>query len=315
MNAMTTKFLTIPTRIARPAIGAAAALLLAAAPAHAAAPSPVRPARSSATAEKHMLFRVHGPNGATVYLLGSVHLLSAESATLPAEVDTAFAQAKSVGFETNIDTLQMRAQELLARAQYANGATLRSSLSPATIAHADSLIKNYGLSIDQLNNFKPWFVSVVLTQLILQKMNFKAELGVDMQLHAKAKAASKPEFGLESTDFQLGLFDSLSPQDQESMLKDVVAPDSAAKQLKAIRDAWSSGDAAALDGLLNSGMKTSPGVFTTLITNRNRAWIPKLESLIRGKDNALVVVGAGHLVGKDGVVEMLRAKGYTIEQL
>jgi uncharacterized protein YbaP (TraB family) len=297
----------------RAAIGAAAAVLLSAGSARAASPSP-RP-QSGAKAAKHMLFRVRGPNGATVYLLGSVHLLSPESATLPPEVDSAFAQAKSVGFETSIDTLQMRAMELMSRAQYTNGATLRGSISPATAAHADSLIKSYGLTLDQLNGFKPWFVSVALTQLVLQKMGFKAELGVDMQLHVKAKAASKPEFGLESTDFQLGLFDSLSPQDQEKMLKEIVAPDSAAKQMKAVRDAWSSGNGAALDSLLNNGMKSSPGVFAALITNRNQAWIPKLESLIRGKDDALVVVGAGHLVGKEGVVELLRAKGYTIEQL
>lgn len=303
----------MPTRLFRPALGATAAMLLSASAAWSASPSP-RP-HTSVTAAKHMLFRVRGPNGATVFLLGSVHLLSAESATLPAEVDTAFARAKSVGFETSIDSLQLRAQELLLRARYADGTTLRSSLSPATLAHADSLISGYGMSIDQLNGFKPWFVSVVLTQLVLQKMNFKAELGVDMQLHAKAKAASKPEFGLESTDFQLGLFDSMSPKDQESMLKELVAPDSAAKQLKMIRDAWSSGNAAGLDSLMNSGMKDSPGVFATMITNRNRSWIPKLESLIRGKDDALVIVGAGHLVGKDGVVELLRAKGYTIEQL
>jgi len=305
----------MPTRFfrLRTALGAAAAVLLTAGSASAASPSP-RP-QPSAKAAKHMLFRVRGPNGATVYLLGSVHLLSPESATLPPEVDAAFAQAKSVGFETSIDTLQMRAMELMSRAQYTNGATLRGSLSPATAAHADSLISSYGLSLDQLNGFKPWFVSVVLTQLVLQKMGFKAELGVDMQLHVKAKAASKPEFGLESTDFQLGLFDSLSPQDQEKMLKELVAPDSAAKQLKAIRDAWSAGNGAALDSLLNNGMKDSPGVFAALITNRNRSWIPKLESLLKRKDDALVVVGAGHLVGKEGVVELLRAKGYTIEQL
>jgi len=262
-----------------------------------------------------MLFRVRGPNGATVFLLGSVHLLSPESSTLPAAVDSAFARAKLVGFETSIDSLQMRAQELLMRAQYANGTTLRTALSPATVAHTDSVARNYGMSIDQLNAFKPWFVSIVLTQLVLQKMNFKAELGVDMQLHAKAKAASKPEFGLESTDVQLGLFDSLSPQDQESMLKDVVPPDSAAKQLKAIRDAWCAGDTAAINALLNSGVKSSPGMFAALITNRNRSWMPKIESLIGGKDDALVVVGAAHLVGKDGVIELLRSKGYTIEQL
>jgi uncharacterized protein YbaP (TraB family) len=310
---MTTRF-SITNHLFRPVLGVAAAVGLAAGSASAAAPSP-RPAPARVTAAKHLLFRVRGPNGATVFLLGSVHLLSPDAATLPPEVDAAFAQAKSVGFETSIDTLQMRAQELLMRAQFSNGATLRSSLSPATLAHADSIVSGYGMRLDQLNSFKPWFVSVVLTQLVLQKMNFKAELGVDMQLHAKAKAASKPEFGLESTDFQLGLFDSLSPKDQEDMLKEVVAPDSAAKQLTAIRDAWSAGNATALDSLINSGMKSSPGVYTALITNRNRSWIPKLESLIRGKDDALVVVGAGHLVGKDGVVELLRAKGYTIEQM
>ena len=303
----------MPGQLFRPVVAAAAAMVLAAGVARAAAPSP-RP-RWSATSEKHMLFRVRGPNGATVFLLGSVHLLSPDAATLPPEVDAAFAQAKAVGFETSIDSLQMRAMELMSRAQYSNGATLRGSVSPSTAAHADSLIRSYGMSLDQLNGFKPWFVSVVLTQLVLQKMNFKAELGVDMQLHAKAKAASKPEFGLESTDFQLGLFDSLSPQDQEGMLKEISSPDSAAKQLKAIRDAWSAGNAGTLDSLLNSSMKNSPGVFAALITNRNRSWIPKLESLIKGKDDALVVVGAGHLVGKEGVIELLRAKGYTIEQL
>ena len=302
-------------RVFRPAIGAAAAVLLIAGSASAATRSTAPAPRPKAVAEKHMLFRVRGPNGATVFLLGSVHLLSPEMSTLPSAVDSAFAQAKLVGFETSIDTLQMRAQELLMRAQYANGGTLRSSISPATVAHTDSVARNYGMSVDQLNAFKPWFVSMVLTQLVLQKMNFKAELGVDMQLHVKAKAASKREFGLESTDFQLGLFDSLSPQDQESMLKDVVSPDSAAKQLKAIRDAWCSGDAAALDALLNNGMKTSPGVFNALITSRNRSWMPKIESLIGGKDDALVVVGAAHLIGKKGVLELLKAKGYTIEQL
>ena len=288
-------------------------VFLAAGSAPAAAPAP----RSLPIAKnvKHMLFRVRGPNGATVYLLGSVHLLSPESAALPPEVDAAFAQAKSVGFETSIDSLQMRAQELLMRAQYGNGATLRGSLSPATVAHADSLMKNYGMSLDQFNGFKPWFVSMLLSQLALRKMDFRPELGVDMQLHTKAKAASKPEFGLESTDVQLGLFDAMSPQDQEKMLKEIVSPDSAAKQLKAIRDAWSSGNGGALDSLLNKGMKDSPAVYAALVTNRNQAWLPKLESLIRGKDDALVVVGAGHLVGKDGVVELLRGKGYTIEQL
>lgn len=267
------------------------------------------------TQGKHVLFRVRGPNGAAIYLLGSVHLLSAEMAKLPADVDVVFAQAKSVGFETNFDSLQMRAQEMIARARYPSGVTLRSQLSRPTLAHLDSVLPAYGLTIDRVNGFKPWSVSLTLAQLVFQKMNARPDLGVDLQLNARAKANGKPVFGLETTDFQLGLFDSLSPEDQEKMLASTVLPDAAAKELAAIVDAWSDGRTGTLDSLLNKGISDSPTMLATLVTNRNRTWIPKLENLISGRDDALVVVGAGHLLGRGGLVEMLRSKGYNVEQM
>ena len=128
-------------------------------PPHSTAASP-RVAQGSAPG-KHMLFRVRGSTGATVYLLGSVHLLDPQAGKLPAEVDSAFAHAKTIAFETSLDTVQMRAMELMTRGQYSGGATLRSSLSPAGLAKADSVLKLYGLTIDQVNRFKPWLVSVL----------------------------------------------------------------------------------------------------------------------------------------------------------
>ena len=134
----------MPIRLFRPALGAAVAVLLTASTAR-----PLRPLRDRGRAPRprstcSSAFAVQ--TARRCILLGSVHLLSPESATLPAEVDAAFAQAKSVGFETSIDSLQLRAQELLMRARYANGATLRRSLSPATVAQADSLVSGYGMS-------------------------------------------------------------------------------------------------------------------------------------------------------------------------
>ena len=264
---------------------------------------------------KHMLFRAHGPKGATVYLLGSVHLLTPEAGVLPAEVDSAFAHAKSVALEVSLDSMMMRSQELLLRGRYANGATLRSSLSPATIAKLDSILPAYGLTLDQVNGFKPWVVALVLTQQAMAGAHFQPQFGVDAQINARARATGKPVMGLESVDFQLGLFDSLSPADQEKMLLDERPPAEEAKDLTLVKDAWLAGDAARLDSLLNSRMTSAPGLLATLLTNRNRSWIPKLETMLQGSDDVLVVVGAGHLVGKQGVVEMLRAKGYTIEQM
>lgn len=266
------------------------------------------------SSSRHMLFRVHGPNGATLYLLGSVHLLSAD-ATLPPQVDTAFEHAKTVSLEMCPDSVQPRAAELMMRGRFSNGSTLRSTLSPSALPKVDSLLRSYGLTVDQVNGFKPWFVSMLLSQVAMQKMGFQPQYGVDMQLNARAKAAGKPVLGLESPEFQIGMFDGLSAADQEQMLVEGTPPDEAAKELAMIRDAWSAGDAAALDSLLNSRLENAPGLRSTLLTNRNRNWLPKLEEMIKGSDDALVVVGAGHLVGKDGVISMLRAKGYKIEQM
>jgi len=94
-----------------------------------------------------------------------------------------------------------------------------------------------------------------------------------------------------------------------------VGPDSSARMLVKIKDAWATGDVETLDRLLNEGLKDSPALFEKLVTKRNSAWVPKIDELLKRKDDALVVVGAAHLVGKVGLVELLRAKGYVVEQM
>jgi hypothetical protein len=250
-----------------------------------------------------------------VFLLGSVHLLSAEAGQLPPAVDSAFDRAKTVAFETSFDSLQMRAMELMTRARYTNGATLRSSLSPAGAARLDTVLKSYGMTVEQVNGFKPWFVSMLLMQSVMQRAHYEAKYGVDMQLNARAHSANKTIVGLESAEMQLGMFDSLSPAEQEKMVLTANGPDSSSRVLTKIKDAWITGDVGALDDLVNQGLKDVPTLFTKLVVDRNAAWIPKIEQMVKSKDDALIVVGAGHLVGKHGVVELLRAKGYTVDQM
>ena len=267
------------------------------------------------TGPKHLLYRVTGPHGATVYLLGSVHLLTAEAGRLPPAVDTAFAHAKTVAFETSLDTVMLRAPELLVRARYANGATLRSSISPAAVAALDTVLPAYGLTVDQMNGFKPWFVSMVLSQLVMQRSNFQPQYGVEVQLNARAHDAGKTIIGLEPVDVQLGLFDSISAADQERMLLEGGMPDSASHELLRIKDAWLAGDAERLDSIMNRRTPGSENLVATLVTRRTLSWMPAILGLLEGRDDALVVVGAGHIVGRHGIVALLRAKGYTVEQL
>lgn len=309
---------TLQTLKTHRSVRLAAALLLVGACATSAptpGPAPERAAAATNAGPKHMLFRARGPNGATVYLLGSVHLLSPDIAKLPDVVDSAFAHAKVIAFEASLDTIQLRAMEMVAHARYPAGTTLRSSLSAPAIAHLDSVLKGYGMTVDQVNQFKPWFVSLFTMQLVMQRMKFDAQYGVDMQLNARAHTAGKPIVGLETVDFQMNLFDSISPADQEKMILQSTGPDSTVVELTKVKDAWVTGNVVALDRLLNKSLAESPTLFATMVTDRNRSWIPKIDSLLKGKDDALVVFGAAHLVGTQGVVALLRAKGYTVEQL
>lgn len=303
----------IPSRLFK-RLGAALLALTSVASPALAAPRFQAPVGQVAPA-KHMLFRVRGPNGATVYLLGSVHLLSPDASKLPAVIDSAFEKAKTVAFETSIDSVQMRAPEMLMKARYAPGMSLRKSLSPAGLVKADSIVKLYGLTLDQLDQFKPWFVSIVMTQLVMQKSNFQAQYGVDVQLNARAKAEHKPVVGLESVDFQMNLFDNIAPDDQERMITGAKGPAESAKELEKIKTAWLNGDVAGLENLFKEQEDESPKMLDVILNNRNASWIPKIDEMLKGRDDALVVVGAAHLVGKKGVVELLRAQGYTVEQL
>ena len=231
-----------------------------------------------------MLFRVRGPTGATVYLLGSVHLL-ARGRQAPAEVDSAFAHAKTVAFETSLDTVQMRAQELMTRGQYTGGATLRSTLSPAGLAKADSVLKLYGLTVDQVNGFKPWFVSVAhdADGRCRRRSSRRSTASTCSSTRARSRRTSR-SIGLESVDFQLGLFDRISPADQERMLTMSTRPDSRRERSTQIKDAWVVGDATMLDSLLNrAGGRIAGDAFRSWSTTATRAGSRRSKSCSRAR--------------------------------
>ncbi len=107
----------------------------------------------------------------------------------------------------------------------------------------------------------------------------------------------------------------MTPAEQEQMLVMSSPPDSSTENLLKIKDAWLAGNTVMLDSMLNKSMMEAPAIFNKIVVQRNKSWIPRLDAMLQGTDDALVVVGAAHLVGKQGVVEMLKAKGYTVEQM
>jgi len=96
-----------------------------------------------------------------------------------------------------------------------------------------------------------------------------------------------------------------------STLKDI---DKMESEFGELLKAWHTGDSEKLEKMLNEAMEEAPVIYKRLLTDRNRRWLTKIEELAHGKDNAIVIVGAGHLVGINGVVELLKKKGYKVAQ-
>lgn len=266
-----------------------------------------------------LLYRVEGASGATVYMLGSIHLLSADAYPLPQPVQNAYADAERVVFETSLDSLLARQQEMAMRGMYQGGKTLRGEIPAELYAQVEAAapaLAPMGLTMPVLDRMEPWLVGMMFQAVEWQKAGLTPEHGVDMHFSGRAKQDGKAMGGLESVEFQLGIFDGMTPEAQVGLLRQSLeeAPQTA-EQMRQIVAAWRAGDAAEMDAIMNQSMDESPALYARMLTDRNAAWVPQIEQMLQGGGDVLVVVGAAHLVGEASVVEMLRERGYTVEQL
>lgn len=271
-------------------------------------------------AKRPLLWKVSDADNA-VYLLGSFHLLKEEDYPLPAEVDRAFDDSASLLFE--IDPAAMTAPESVAVMQkymaYDNGETLSTVLPKATLARLSTLVSAGGGSVQALEHSEPWAVNLGLVLGVTRAMGFRPELGLDRTLMARAAAAGKPTAGLETVDDQMKAMDTVPHTEQAQELEEFLAdPQKAVREMSDMHAWWRAGDVARLDSRMRAEMaRKTPESYRLLDVARNQAWLPQVEKRLTDsrKDNTLVVVGALHLLGSDGLVEQLRAKGYKVERI
>jgi uncharacterized protein YbaP (TraB family) len=264
----------------------------------------------------HTLWTVKG-NHNTVYLLGSVHALKATEADLPPEALRAFANAKTLVMELNPNNVSTNKVlgSMLDLETLPAGMTLAGALGPDAynkfIAHAEPL----GLDPEFMSHFQPWFAVTMLDQLELAKLGFDPNAGVDLQFAKLAQADHREIIGLETIEEQIGIFAHLSLEEQRHyVLYSLAELDSAGRPLDAMISAWRRGDTNRLEQLLGEGLEEFPDLYSKLTTDRNRRWLPTIIGFLNDDHDYLVVVGALHLVGRDGIVELLRRQGYEVVQ-
>lgn len=274
---------------------------------------------SHVSANHPLMWKVSGGKG-SAYLVGSIHFGTAEMYPLPAEMTEAFASSQALVVETNmvaLDPVQM-AQTVAARALYADGMTLSKALSPQTWKQLDQALAQFGASAQLVERQKPWFVSMTLTSLALKKFGFDEERGIDLYFMNQANK-KKPIIEMETFDQQLDFLNNFSAADQEQMLKETFEDlEKGQAFLADTLRAWRAGDAQKIDELMNAELRgggpTGERMYQVLIVQRNAAMVDKLERLLNHGGKFFVVLGAAHFVGKDGIVTLLKDKGYQVEK-
>ncbi|WP_241658958.1 TraB/GumN family protein [Stenotrophomonas rhizophila] len=275
---------------------------------------------AKATPPVPLLWKVTGPGDSRVYLLGSFHLLRAQDYPLAADVDQAFAASKRVVFELSPQDMQspQLTQKMLQAAVRTDGTELKRDLDPATWTKLQAYATANNLPLAQLQGMKPWFVGLTITLGQFTKMGLDPNLGLDRHFMQRAATAGKPTSGLEDIDTQVGVLSGMSAAEQQQMVAEALdQADKADVEGRKLHDAWRRGD----DKLLWTSMAAQmrgeyPQLYKRINTERNDAWVPKLQQYLQaGQGGTLVVVGTLHLLGDDGVVDKLKAKGFKVERV
>lgn len=265
---------------------------------------------------KNILWRIGSQNN-SVYLLGSIHLLKSDNYPLNDIIENAFEDSQILVLEFDLESMNDPEiqRTMLMKGMFSEGQTLEKSIGKDAYKLAKTKTEELGMDIAMFENFKPWFFAMTLTTMKLQLLGFNSQYGLDFYFFMKAKQTGKQIVGLETPEYQLDLFDKMPSHNQELLVyQTLLELDIIDKEIDTILNAWSTGDARELGTMLLKSFKEYPGLYETLVTSRNKNWMSKIESFLEKKENYMILVGAGHLVGKNGLVELLKNKGYSIEQ-
>ncbi len=267
--------------------------------------------------DKDFLWRVRSGT-ATVYLLGSIHVLKKDSYPLSSRIEAAFDSSSVLAVEADINDLnKIDIKKMLEGAVYPGDDTLEKHLSAGTYELLKKESSAAGIPMELLEKQRPWFTALTLMSFSLLKSGFDPAYGVDLHFLKEAEG-KKRIVELESLEYQMGLFSGLSDRDQEyfllSTIKELHTLDSDAGRLVG---AWKSGDVKTVESIMAEaeGEKGMSPVYEKILYDRNRNMAAKIAELLDGEETAFVVVGAGHLVGERGLVSVLRNKGYQVDQM
>lgn len=268
--------------------------------------------------QKSFLWKVQSSRS-TVYLLGSIHFLKEDVYPLNQTIERAYESSETLVVEANINDLgNLDLKTFADRAFYKNDDQVEKYVSPETYRLIKKEGKALGMPIELLRMQKPWFLALSFQAMELVRLGYSPEHGVDYHFLTRAQG-KKRILELESLEEQLSLLSGFSDREQEQfLLYTLETLSSMDRQVGNMVQAWTSGDAQGLESILAGAVPPDASlapILQKLFDERNVKMASKIEGYLNSNGRYFVIVGAGHLVGNRGLVELLTSKGYVVEQL
>lgn len=253
-----------------------------------------------------------------IYLLGSVHLLRKQDHPLPAVMEAAYDDAEALIMELDMDDLDAVAlQAATNRMGLLNdGRSLRDLMGDDLYEQAEIAAEAIDIPFDLLSKSEPWFAAITIEQLVLMRIGFNPLYGIELHMTMKATQDGKPIEGLETAEEQLAFFDNMSLDAQNELLMQTLTEGQDVEAtMDSMIDAWRIGDVEYLRTTMLEEMAESQELYKTIVVDRNRRWVGAITDLLDDSDDYLIVVGALHLVGEEGVPALLSERGIRAEQM
>ena len=256
----------------------------------------------------------------TIYLLGTVHLLKPETVWKTDKLLAAMNEAKQLWLElptTDPQAMAPEMMQLVVKYGMSPGVPLSRDLTPDEMKTLDQAAQVAGLTASQLNVFRPWFAALTISNAAMVRAGYDPSSGVDMNVEAIFKADGIKPNGLENAEQQIKVFASMTREQELEYLRTTMEEyEKASTELDQMVEQWSHGDLAGLEQMFVTDMKTeTPDLYEALLLNRNANWVVQIQEMLKGKGVIFIAVGAGHLIGPDSVLAMLKAKGIASERV
>lgn len=293
--------------------------------AHQSVPSSQVSTSTVASNAKSLLWEITGKDlKKPSYLYGTIHLIPKKDFFITEATKKSFAASQKITFEINMKEMSnpMAMMSIMTKAMMPNGKKLKDFLSDEDYNIVKLKFDSLGLPLKMLERIKPMFLSVMVSsdgeKMSFDGSNMESNKSTSYEIEfLKLGEEQKKEFGgLETVEFQMGIFDSIPYKAQAEMLvKTIKNNGSGNDELAKMIEMYKAQDIEAMCQMLKNGEETELANYENMLLNtRNANWIPLMAKSMRDK-STFFAVGAGHLGGEKGVINLLRKEGYTVKPL